>query len=154
MSSVVLYTKAWCPYCNMAKRLLEQKGQEWQEIDVESDVGRRDEMIERSGRRTVPQIFIDERHVGGFDDLSALVEASPGRFGTPLAETVPGCVGGRVWVRFGCHTRAGVGGTTAAALYFLEKAGFRTALSRAIWAAYERSQELGKDARAHAPEDA
>lgn len=45
------------------------------------------------------------------------------------------------------------GGTTAAALYFLEKAGFRTALSRAIWAAYERSQELGKDARAHAPQD-
>jgi thioredoxin reductase (NADPH) len=75
MSSVVLYTKAWCPYCNMAKRLLEQKGQEWQEIDVESDVGRRDEMIERSGRRTVPQIFIDERHVGGFDDLQALEDA-------------------------------------------------------------------------------
>jgi len=73
MVSIVMYTQAVCPYCIMAKRLLSQKGQEWREIDVESDPALRDEMIERSGgRRTVPQIFIGDRHVGGFDDLAAL----------------------------------------------------------------------------------
>jgi thioredoxin reductase (NADPH) len=56
----------------MAKRLLATKGQRWTEIDVEADPARRDEMVERSGRRTVPQIWIGERHVGGFDDLSEL----------------------------------------------------------------------------------
>jgi thioredoxin reductase (NADPH) len=72
MPSIVLYTKPACPYCDMAKRLLASKGQSWTEIDVEADPGRRAEMIERSGRRTVPQIWIGERHVGGFDDLSEL----------------------------------------------------------------------------------
>ncbi len=72
MPSIVLYSKAACPYCEMAKRLLATKGQTWTEIDVETDPARRDEMIERSGRRTVPQIWIGERHVGGFDDLSEL----------------------------------------------------------------------------------
>jgi glutaredoxin 3 len=56
----------------MAKQLLAGKGQRWEEIDVEAEPSRRDEMIQRSGRRTVPQIWIDERHVGGFDDLAAL----------------------------------------------------------------------------------
>jgi thioredoxin reductase (NADPH) len=72
MPSIVLYSKAECPYCDMAKRLLATKGQTWTEIDVETDPARRQEMIERSGRRTVPQIWIGERHVGGFDDLSEL----------------------------------------------------------------------------------
>jgi thioredoxin reductase (NADPH) len=72
MPSIVLYTKPACPYCEMAKRLLATKGQRWTEIDVEADPARRDEMVERSGRRTVPQIWIGERHVGGFDDLSEL----------------------------------------------------------------------------------
>lgn len=70
-----MYTKETCPYCDMAKRLLTSKGQSWTEIDIETEPGRRDEMIERSGRKTVPQIWIGERHVGGFDDLAALDRA-------------------------------------------------------------------------------
>jgi len=72
MASIVLYTKPGCPYCDMAKRLLASKGQVWSEIDVEAEPRRRTEMIERSGQRTVPQIWIGERHVGGFDDLAEL----------------------------------------------------------------------------------
>ena len=75
MADILIYGRPDCPYCDMAKRLLAGKGQEWTEIDVEAEVGKREEMIERSGRRTVPQIFIGDRHVGGFDDLSALEQA-------------------------------------------------------------------------------
>jgi thioredoxin reductase (NADPH) len=75
MPEIVIYSKETCPYCDMAKRLLAGKGQRWTEIDVEAEPARRDEMIERSGRRTVPQIWIGERHVGGFDDLAALDRA-------------------------------------------------------------------------------
>ncbi|NNL67860.1 MAG: thioredoxin-disulfide reductase [Myxococcales bacterium] len=75
MAEIVLYTKETCPYCDMAKRLLSGKGQTWTEIDVEEQPGKRDEMIERSGRTTVPQIWIGDRHVGGFDDLAALEQA-------------------------------------------------------------------------------
>jgi thioredoxin reductase (NADPH) len=75
MVSIVMYTKPVCPYCTMAKQLLRQKQQEWLEIDVEGDPARQKEMIERSGRRTVPQIFVDDRHVGGFDELAALEDA-------------------------------------------------------------------------------
>jgi glutaredoxin 3 len=69
---VVVYTTPFCGFCSAAKRLLKEKGAQFTEIDVMFEPGRRDEMIERSGRRTVPQIFIDGRHVGGFDDLSEL----------------------------------------------------------------------------------
>jgi glutaredoxin 3 len=70
---VIVYSQPFCGYCSAAKRLLTTKGAEFTEIDVMFEAGRRDEMIERSGgRRTVPQIFIDGRHIGGFDDLSAL----------------------------------------------------------------------------------
>jgi len=72
MAEITIYTKPSCPYCGMAKRLLAAKGQTWTEIDIEAEAGRRTEMIERSGRRTVPQIWIGARHVGGFDDLAAL----------------------------------------------------------------------------------
>lgn len=72
MPVITIYSKPSCPYCDMAKRLLAAKGQSWTEIDIEEEPRRRDEMIERSGRRTVPQIWIGERHVGGFDDLAAL----------------------------------------------------------------------------------
>jgi thioredoxin reductase (NADPH) len=72
MAAIVMYTKSWCSYCDMAKRLLAAKGQTWTEIDVEASSAARDEMVARSGRRTVPQIFIGDRHVGGFDDLAAL----------------------------------------------------------------------------------
>lgn len=69
---MVLYTTPFCGYCSAAKRLLDAKGVEYQEIDTLMDAARRAEMIERSGRRTVPQIFIGDTHVGGFDDLNAL----------------------------------------------------------------------------------
>jgi thioredoxin reductase (NADPH) len=88
MPEVVIYTKAWCPYCSMAKRLLGAKGVRYSEIDVEADDAARAEMIARSRRRTVPQIFIGDRHVGGFDELSAL-EAS-GRLDPLLGLAGPG----------------------------------------------------------------
>jgi thioredoxin reductase (NADPH) len=72
MPQIVVYTKPGCPYCERAKRLLGEKGQTWTEIDVEEEPGRRAEMIERSGRTSVPQIWIGDRHVGGFDDLAEL----------------------------------------------------------------------------------
>ncbi len=72
---VVIYTGALCGYCAMAKRLLQDKGVAYQEIPVDMDVPRRAEMEQRSGRRTVPQIFIGEQHIGGYDDLAALERA-------------------------------------------------------------------------------
>jgi len=73
MAQVEIYTKAWCPYCTRALRLLETKGARWTEYDVTAGGSRKAEMIERSGgRRTMPQIFIDGRHIGGYDDLAAL----------------------------------------------------------------------------------
>lgn len=69
---IVMYTKSTCPFCRAAAELFRQKGAEWSEIDIGAEPERRDEMIERSGRRTVPQIFIGDEHVGGFDDLDAL----------------------------------------------------------------------------------
>ncbi len=73
MATVEIYTKAWCPYCRMAKRLLEDKGQPFLEFDVERDPDKYDDMLDRSqGRRTVPEIFIDDILIGGFDELQAL----------------------------------------------------------------------------------
>lgn len=69
---IVMYIKPTCPFCTAAARLFESKGEAWTEIDIAAEPERRDEMIERSGERTVPQIFIGEEHVGGFDDLDAL----------------------------------------------------------------------------------
>ncbi len=74
MPAITMYTKRTCPYCERAKHLLARKGQTWTEIDVEADPARRTEMIERTGRRTVPQIFVGDRHVGGSDELYALEE--------------------------------------------------------------------------------
>jgi glutaredoxin 3 len=69
---VVVYLAGWCPYCERARGLLSKKGIQFREIDVDDDPKLREEMIARSGRRTVPQIFIGEKHVGGCDDLLAL----------------------------------------------------------------------------------
>jgi glutaredoxin 3 len=72
---VVMYATSWCPWCARARRLLEEKGIEYTEIDVEQVEGARQEMRERSGgRNTVPQIFIGGRHIGGYDDTRALDE--------------------------------------------------------------------------------
>ena len=73
MATVEIYSKGWCPYCRMAKRLIEEKGQAFVEFDVELEPDKYDEMLDRSqGRYTVPEIFIDGNLIGGFDDLRAL----------------------------------------------------------------------------------
>lgn len=70
MPAITIYTKSWCPYCSAAKKLLNEKGAEFTEIDIEKKPEARAEMIQRAkGRSTVPQIFIGEKHVGGCDDL-------------------------------------------------------------------------------------
>jgi glutaredoxin 3 len=71
-AAVVMYTRSWCPYCERARELLKHKGVAFQEIDIETQAGQREEMIRRSGRQSVPQIFIGEHHVGGSDELHAL----------------------------------------------------------------------------------
>jgi len=72
MAKVVMYATGWCPYCDRARALLARKGVSFEEIDIDAAPSRRDEMMARSGRRTVPQIFIGDVHVGGCDDLYAL----------------------------------------------------------------------------------
>lgn len=73
MAKVVMYTSAVCPYCINAERLLKNKGvTEIEKIRVDLQPELRTEMMEKTGRRTVPQIFIGDQHVGGFDDLHAL----------------------------------------------------------------------------------
>jgi glutaredoxin 3 len=72
MPHVVMYTTAVCPYCVRAKMLLQRKGVDYEERRIEGSRELMREMLERSQRRTVPQIFIDDLHVGGFDDLADL----------------------------------------------------------------------------------
>ncbi|MEO0348304.1 MAG: glutaredoxin 3 [Pseudomonadota bacterium] len=72
-AKVEIYTIPTCPYCNLAKALLKEKNVDYQEIDVAGDNDLRAKMVERAGgRRTVPQIFINDQHIGGNDDLQAL----------------------------------------------------------------------------------
>jgi glutaredoxin 3 len=76
MAKVVMYSTAVCPFCLMAERLLKSKGIEAiEKIRVDLEPQRRQEMMDRTGRRTVPQIYVGERHIGGYDDLSALDRA-------------------------------------------------------------------------------
>ena len=72
---IEIYTASYCPYCDRAKELLTRKGAKFISYDVENNNLLRQECVERSGRRTIPQIFIDNFHVGGFDDLYALDQA-------------------------------------------------------------------------------
>jgi glutaredoxin 3 len=72
VKTVKIYTTPICPYCIRAKRLLDTKGVPYDEIDVSADDQARIDLAERTGRRTVPQIFIGEHHVGGSDELHAL----------------------------------------------------------------------------------
>jgi len=72
MNNVTIYTTDTCPYCRNAKALLASKGITAQEINVQSSPGKFAEMLNRSGRRSVPQIFIGDNHIGGFDDLAKL----------------------------------------------------------------------------------
>ena len=73
MARIEIYTNSFCSYCARAKKLLDQKGVEYEEYEISMDVQKRAEMMQRAqGRHTVPQIFIDGRHIGGSDDLAAL----------------------------------------------------------------------------------
>lgn len=73
---IVMYSTAWCGYCQRARNLFERKGVQVREIKVDEERGARETMLQKSGgRRTVPQIFIGERHVGGYDDVAALERA-------------------------------------------------------------------------------
>jgi glutaredoxin 3 len=76
MAKVLMYSTAVCPFCLMAERLLKAKGIERiEKIRVDLEPQRRQEMMDRTGRRTVPQIYVGERHIGGYDDLNALDRA-------------------------------------------------------------------------------
>lgn len=75
MPQVLMYTTAICPYCVAAKNFLKQKGASWTEVRIDLDAERRREMLDRARRTSVPQIFIDDFHVGGFDDMVALDRA-------------------------------------------------------------------------------
>ena len=76
MPHVLMYSTQVCPFCRMAEKLLASKGvQDMEKVLIDSDPSKREEMMSRTGRRTVPQIYIGDVHVGGFDDLSALDKA-------------------------------------------------------------------------------
>ena len=76
MAKIVMYATGVCPFCLMAERLLRSKGvSEIEKIRVDLEPARRAEMMQRTGRRTVPQIYVGDRHVGGYDDLAALDRA-------------------------------------------------------------------------------
>ncbi|MBI2146370.1 glutaredoxin 3 [Candidatus Woesearchaeota archaeon] len=72
MAQVVIYTTPYCGYCHRAKQLLEKKGVKYKEINVENNPAQRTEMVQKSGRTTVPEIFIDGKHIGGCEDLYEL----------------------------------------------------------------------------------
>jgi len=75
MARVRMYTTAVCPFCQMAERLLQAKGAEIEKIRIDLDPAERAAMMEKTGRRTVPQIYVGDTHVGGYDDLAALDRA-------------------------------------------------------------------------------
>ena len=85
-AEVVLYSSAICPYCVAAKNFLKQRGAEWREVRVDLDPTARSEMLARAKRTSVPQIFINGTHVGGFDDMVALDRAGGL---APLLESAP-----------------------------------------------------------------
>lgn len=84
MQKVVIYTTAGCPYCADAKELLTKKGVKYEEIHVDKDTNKLAEMVELSNRRSVPQIFINNKPIGGYDDLSKL--ATSGELDTLLKD--------------------------------------------------------------------
>lgn len=86
-AKVLMYSTAVCPYCQRAEMLLKSRGvEEIEKVRIDTDPERREEMVTKTGRRTVPQIFIGERHIGGFDDLAALDRAGGL---APLLDSLP-----------------------------------------------------------------
>jgi glutaredoxin 3 len=86
VADVLMYTTAICPYCVAAKNFLKQRGASYTEVRVDLDFARRQEMLERTRRTSVPQIFVGATHVGGYDDLVALDRAGGLK---PLLEAAP-----------------------------------------------------------------
>ncbi len=84
MAKVIMYSTAWCGYCAAARELLRNKGVEFTDIDVDADQKLRQEMMDKSGGRTVPQIFINDEPVGGYTDIALLEEQ--GKLDTLLAQ--------------------------------------------------------------------
>ena len=76
MANVIVYSSAHCPYCVMAKQLLDRKGVDYEEVRVDLDPSRREEMMQKSRQRTVPQIFINNKAIGGYTDLLAIDRAN------------------------------------------------------------------------------
>jgi glutaredoxin 3 len=85
MANVIIYSKNNCPYCDWAKQLLDAKKVQYSVIRVDQDAAKLEEMVRLSGRRSVPQIFINDEAVGGYDDLSAL--AAAGRLDEMLGQS-------------------------------------------------------------------
>ena len=75
MKQIEVYSGNNCPWCVRAKALLDSRGLDYQEINISTQIHRTEEMVQRSGRRSIPQIFIDSEHIGGFDELSQLNRA-------------------------------------------------------------------------------
>lgn len=75
MAKVIVYSTAQCPYCNLAKDLLSSKNVAFEEVRVDLDESKRQEMVRLSNRRTVPQIFINDKPIGGYDDLTQLIKS-------------------------------------------------------------------------------
>ena len=86
MADILIYSSAICPYCVAAKNFLKSKGLDYREVRIDLDASARKEMLDRSQRMSVPQIFVNGTHVGGFDDMVALDRA--GNF-NPLLESAP-----------------------------------------------------------------
>lgn len=86
MADILIYSSAVCPYCVAAKNYLKAKGLEYREVRIDLDATARKEMMDQAKRSSVPQIFVNGTHVGGFDDMVALDRA--GNF-TPLLESAP-----------------------------------------------------------------
>ena len=83
-ATIQVYTTGYCPYCDRAKKLLEKKGASYEEINVEGDAAKRAWLLDVTGQRTVPQVFINGKSIGGFSDMAALDTA--GRLDAMLAE--------------------------------------------------------------------
>ena len=86
MADILIYSSAICPYCVAAKNFLKSKGLDYREVRIDLDASARKEMLDRSKRMSVPQIFVNGTHVGGFDDMVALDRA--GNF-SPMLESAP-----------------------------------------------------------------
>lgn len=85
MADILIYSSAFCPYCVAAKNFLKARGLEWRELRIDTDAEARQAMMSKTQRTSVPQIFINDTHVGGFDDMVALDRA--GKFQALLEQT-------------------------------------------------------------------